>query len=134
MSERLVPFVDHPRIALHGLVRSLERYYAAATVIACPLSTGGGVKVKILEALVRGCATVTTDIGRQGLKDAPLVIANSSYAFAREVVRLISDRDARNQLKQQASDFARTLPTWDAAAQRLDECWQQVIHTGSTHQ
>lgn len=130
-AERLAPFASHSRIALHDRVRSLEPYYAAATVVACPLNSGGGIKVKILEALFRGCAIVTSDIGRQGLRDAPLVVADTPRAFVSELARLISDRSAREELRERASRFAVTLPTWDAAAQRLEECWKEVNRVGA---
>lgn len=128
---RLAPFAAHPRIVLHERVRSLEPYYAAATVVACPLNSGGGIKVKILEALFRGCAIVTSDVGRQGLRDAPLVIADTPRVFVTELARLISDPRARKELRERVSTFAVTLPTWDAAAQRLDECWQEVNRVGA---
>jgi len=126
-SERLAPLAEHPSIEIHGRVSSLEPYYAAASVVACPLSLGGGIKIKLLEALVRGCAIVTTDVGRQGLEDAPLVIANGSQTFAAQVVRLLLDLDARTVLSQRALVFGALLPKWDAAAEQLHECWMRTV-------
>lgn len=130
-AERLTGFVDDPRIVLHGRVPSLEPYYAAATVVVCPMNHGRGIKVKILEALARGCAIVTSDVGAQGLHDAPLVIGNSRETFVNAVVQLLIDEEARTVLQSQVEDFASTLPTWDAAAERLNECWQRTIQMGS---
>ena len=129
-SERLLPFVSHPKITLLGRVSSLESFYAAATVVICPLRLGRGIKVKVLEALVRGCALVTTTVGVQGLRDAPVVVSDSPDQFVAEVVRLLLDRDARNKLKRRAAAYGAALPTWNAAAERLHECWEEAIRLG----
>ena len=126
-SERLLPLLRDPRIQVHGAVASLEPYYAAATVVACPLGRGGGIKVKLLEALVRGCAIVSTQVGRQGLEDAPMVAADPPEAFAAAVADLLLDAGARSSLRARAAAFGAGLPTWDAAADQLHHCWKETV-------
>ncbi|MDF2769721.1 MAG: glycosyltransferase [Nitrososphaeraceae archaeon] len=55
------------QIKVSGYVDSLTHFYKAADVVVCPLRIGGGVKVKVLEALNAGKAIVSTSIGAQGL-------------------------------------------------------------------
>jgi hypothetical protein len=126
-SESLLPLVGCPRIEVHGAVASLEPYYAAATVVACPLGRGGGIKVKLLEALARGCAIVSTRVGRQGLEEAPMWVADSPERFAASVAELLTDHRARAELRARAAAFGAQLPTWNAAAERLDHCWNATV-------
>ena|SRR5579871_1240517 len=131
-SQRIVPLIQHARCVVHGRVPSLEPYYAAATVVGFPLSRGRGISVKVTEALARGCAIVTTEVGQRGLADAPLVVAGDSEEFAIEVTRLLLNPEDRNKLRRRAAVYGAKLPTWDAAARRLNECWEQAIRAGRT--
>ena len=118
-----------PRILVTGLVPSLEPYFAAADVVACPLRIGGGVKVKILEALARGKAVVTTSIGVQGLEGSSgqaAAVKDDPTEFAAEVVHLLRDPSARRRLEEGARLFVKRLPTWDDAADALTACYQEL--------
>ncbi|MGH3801405.1 MAG: glycosyltransferase family 4 protein [Pseudonocardiaceae bacterium] len=44
------------RVTVTGWVPDVAPWLDAAHVVVCPLAVGGGVKVKVLEALARGCA------------------------------------------------------------------------------
>src|SRR5205807_2081837 len=57
-------------VTVDGPVPDVPPVLAASDVVVCPLRIGGGVKVKMLEALASGCAIVTTSIGVQGLAQA----------------------------------------------------------------
>jgi Glycosyl transferases group 1 len=54
-----------------GWVPDVAPWLDAAQIVVCPLMVGGGVKVKVLEALARGCAVVATPIALQGLRHLP---------------------------------------------------------------
>ena len=66
----------HAPVAITEYVDSLDPFYKFAKVVVCPLRIGGGVKVKILEALRAGKAIVTTPIG---LKDLALITRRCVY-------------------------------------------------------
>jgi polysaccharide biosynthesis protein PslH len=107
-------------------VARLEPYYDRATVVACPLRVGGGIKVKMLEALTRGKAIVSTSIGVQGLDEAPVVVRDDPEEFARAAVRLLRDARARARLEARACAYAARLPTWGAAAEKLAACYEDT--------
>ncbi len=124
---RLSSLPSDSRIWIRGRVPSLEPYYASATIMVCPLFLGRGVKVKILEALVRGCAVVTTEIGVQGLPQAPVVVADGTDDVATAAVDLLRDAARQQRLRKRAADYARSLPTWDQAATQLHDCWMRTM-------
>jgi glycosyltransferase involved in cell wall biosynthesis len=102
------------------------RWLDAADVVVCPLRIGGGVKVKILEALARGCAIVTTPIGMQGLRYLPgnaVVECRDLSAVADACAQLLASPARREQLRERAAQAATLLPTWDEAAAELDAAW-----------
>jgi glycosyltransferase involved in cell wall biosynthesis len=84
-----------------GFVEDIEPSYKTSTVFVAPLLTGGGIVVKILDALASGTPVVTTSIGNEGIGATPgehLLIADSAVQFAAKVVQLLQDRPLRERL------------------------------------
>jgi glycosyltransferase involved in cell wall biosynthesis len=114
------------RVRVTGPVSDLAGWLDAAQVVVCPLRIGGGVKVKVLEALSRGRAVVTTPVGSQGLGDLPagaLIVRDDASSIAQACLRLLASAEARRSRQQRARDAARLLPTWDQAAEALARVW-----------
>jgi polysaccharide biosynthesis protein PslH len=118
------------QIKVSGYVDSLTHFYKDADVVVCPLRIGGGVKVKVLEALNAGKAIVSTSIGAQGmdLSTYPAVtVADEVADFAEKVVRFLLDPQERYRQEQQALAYASILPTWDQATEAFVQCYKEMI-------
>jgi len=116
-------------VTVTGTVSDVVPWLRAATVVVAPLRLGGGVKVKVLEALAVGKAVVTTSIGAQGLRHLPtdsLVVADDSDEYAAAVARLLTDGSERERQEARARLSTRWLPTWDRAAEQLAACWDEA--------
>ena len=116
---------EYGGVTVTGTVSDVVPWLRAATVVVAPLRMGGGVKVKVLEALALGKAVVTTSIGAQGLRHLPsgsLVLADVPHEYAAAVARLLTDELERERQEARARLSARWLPTWDAAAEQLAAC------------
>jgi glycosyltransferase involved in cell wall biosynthesis len=95
--------------------------------VVCPLRIGGGIKVKVLEALAHGKAIVSTSIGTQGLDLSnyrAVVVADEATDFAENVVRLLVHPEERHTQERQALVYAATLPTWD----QISEAFARLYH------
>ncbi|MGY1456751.1 glycosyltransferase [Streptomyces sp. SS8] len=114
-----------PRVEVTGWVDRVADVLDESHVFVAPLRAGGGVKVKVLEAIARGCPIVTTPVGAQGLppevRDA-LVVCDEEN-FAANLVKLLEDRALRREMSTRIRSAARLLPTWDEAARRLWRIW-----------
>jgi glycosyltransferase involved in cell wall biosynthesis len=121
-------------VEVTGRVPSVEPHLDEAAVVVAPLRVGGGVKVKVLEALSRGKAVVSTSVGVQGLTQSPAVVADEPAAFATAVADLLADPAARDRREQAALRYARSLPTWDDAARALLGCYRAARRAGSGRQ
>jgi glycosyltransferase involved in cell wall biosynthesis len=118
------------RVTVTGYVHDVVPYLDDADVVVCPLRIGGGIKVKVIEALRRGKAIVSTSIGAQGLPpDArqALVVADDPRHFAGAAAALLNDRLHRRRLERRAVAAARSLPTWDEAANRLESVYDELL-------
>jgi glycosyltransferase involved in cell wall biosynthesis len=79
----------------------LERY----AVFVCPILTGSGVRVKLLEAFAAGIPSVSTSVGAEGLSAVSgdiCEIADAPADFALAVLRLLKNEDYAAALAQRA--------------------------------
>ncbi len=80
-------------------------------IFAAPIRSGSGMRIKLLEAMVRGKAIVTTTLGAEGLRaidGTHLLLADGAAEFAAALDRLTQDADYRIALGRAAADHART--------------------------
>ncbi|MGH3797106.1 MAG: glycosyltransferase [Pseudonocardiaceae bacterium] len=118
-----------PRLTVTGWVPDVASWLDAAQVVVCPLTIGGGVKVKVLEALARGCAVVATPIALQGLRHLPpgaIVECADVPTFVEICVRLLCSPQQRERQRARAAQAALHLPSWDCAADALATTWSEM--------
>jgi glycosyltransferase involved in cell wall biosynthesis len=116
-------------VAVTGRVPCIEPYLERAAVAVCPLRIGGGIKVKMLEALCRGKAIVTTSVGIQGLGagvEAAVRVADDAASFAAAIADLLERPAERRDLERAAARFSARLATWDEAAAKLSACYRDL--------
>jgi polysaccharide biosynthesis protein PslH len=85
-------------ISVHGYVEDLSEILAGTQACLIPLFAGGGIRVKILELLVRGVPCIGTPLGVQGMSQfAGVVVADTVSEWVDAVSRALSpDSDLRN--------------------------------------
>jgi hypothetical protein len=96
-------------LCIHGVVPDLAAAYARADLCINPVSCGGGLKIKTVEALAHGRPLVTTSHGARGLEaqaGSAFAVADSPADFAATVLRLAADVSARERLGQAARQLA----------------------------
>ena len=121
---------DPPWIVVPGKVPSLRAYLLAADLVVVPLLSGGGVKMKVLEALRLGRPVVTTPVGAQGLLPAAagaIAVADDREQFSGSIVALWRDPAHRRAMAEAALDLGSKLSTWDDAARKLLDCYGQLL-------
>lgn len=120
---------SNKQIEVTGRVVSLIPFYKHADVIVCPLRIGGGVKVKVLEALGFGKAIVSTSVGAQGLDLSTyraVAVADDVTDFAKNVVRFLVQREVRHIQEREALAYARTLPSWDQVSEAFARLYEEM--------
>ncbi len=109
-------------VNVHGFVESLDEVHDNAWLFVAPLFSGGGIKIKILEAMTRANAVLTTDIGLEGIDargEEDVVVATSAEHFTRRALELIEDPDRLRQLSASGRERVASLYSWDATVNRL---------------
>ncbi|WP_432548508.1 glycosyltransferase family 4 protein [Kineococcus sp. SYSU DK004] len=87
-------------------VPSVDPFYAEADVCVVPLLSGGGTKIKLVEALSRGRAVLTTSLGLEGLEVHRDVVevADGAQEFADALVALLGDPARAAELGRRAAE------------------------------
>jgi glycosyltransferase involved in cell wall biosynthesis len=120
------PDLDGPAVVVAGRVPSVEPWLDRAAVVVAPLASGGGMRVKVLEALAAGKAVVATPLAAEGLDGAPLLLASGDEETAQAIAGLLEDRDRRVALATRAREWSvahlgwrRTVDAFEALYERL---------------
>ena len=126
---RALPEED-PTIEVTGYVPNPTPYIANSACLIVPLRSGGGMRVKILEALARGIPIVSTTIGYEGINLTPgkhLLVADTPTAFADAVVRLIQDPALGVQIAEAGRQRLLELYDWRAVCPAMDAVYEKMI-------
>jgi glycosyltransferase involved in cell wall biosynthesis len=119
-----------------GDAAEIEPYIEAACVVAAPVRTGGGMRMKVLHALASGKAVVTTTRGAEGylLSDQPVpfVTIDDAQGFADAVAGLLEDPHARRELGRRARVFALEHHSVDAWVARLEKVYEEARDSRAT--
>ncbi|HEU4721979.1 MAG TPA: glycosyltransferase family 4 protein [Gemmatimonadaceae bacterium] len=92
-----------------GVVPDVVPHLNAATLVVVPLRLGGGMRVKVLEALAHGRAVVASPRAVEGLDVSAgvhLVLADSDDEFVSAIVGLLGAPDQRRALAANARGWA----------------------------
>lgn len=126
-------------IVVTGTVPDVAPYLARARVAVAPLLSGGGSRLKILEALNSGRPVVATSIGAEALEQFEgegLVIADDPRAFADQIVGFLADRESAENagLRGNGSvakhfSWEKTLGSLESAVSRIDKTRDRNIIT-----
>ncbi len=124
---RAVRLLASDRVTVTGFVPDVEPFFDRAAVVVAPLRTGTGMRVKLLQALARGKAVVTTPLGAEGLAaGAPLLLADSAPELAEAAVALLADAEARHALGDRARKFVGEHHAWAGFATRLSAIYREL--------
>jgi len=102
-----------------------------AAVVMAPVRTGGGMRMKVLQAMAAGKAVVTTPRGTEGYtgfgEEPPLAVGESAAEIAAATAALLEDEERRLRLGERARDFAQRHHSPEAWAARQTAVYEEAI-------
>ena len=112
-----------PDVAIVGEVPEVRSRLRAAGVLVVPVRSGGGTRLKILEAIACGVPIVSTQLGIEGLDLVPethVLVAETAGQFAAQIGRLASDPELVMRLTDHAFAKARQRYSTDVLRKAID--------------
>jgi glycosyltransferase involved in cell wall biosynthesis len=104
-------------IELLGFVEDIRPLFSSCALFVCPIRSGSGVRVKLLEAFASGIPVVSTTLGAEGLARVDgdfCALADDASSFARKTVELLQDQ--RAALTMAARARSEVEENWDSRA------------------
>jgi glycosyltransferase involved in cell wall biosynthesis len=112
---------DH-RVQVTGFVDDVRPYFQGAAVCICPILSGGGTRLKILDSLAMGVPVVATSFAASGLSlehGKHLLLADTEQQFADDVRQLLTTPALRSELASAGSKRVDQLYSWTVVGQTL---------------
>jgi glycosyltransferase involved in cell wall biosynthesis len=102
-------------ITLAGYVDDIRSLISSSCVSIAPLLTGGGTRLKILEAMAIGTPVISTAKGTEGLmvrNGEHLLIADEPIHFANGVITMLRDQEFRKRISSNARRLVQENYDW----------------------
>jgi len=118
-------------IVATGYVDDPIPYIQRGAVFVAPILSGGGTKLKVLEAMAAGKAIVSTSIGIEGIdgRDGEhYLVADTPELFAEKVLTLLANPKLRTDLGLKARQMAECKYSWVSICDKLSALYQTCVH------
>jgi polysaccharide biosynthesis protein PslH len=117
-------------IVLTGEVADARPFIAGAAVYVVPMRIGGGVRLKLLEALALEAPVVSTAMGAEGVAGLRAgehcLVADESPAFVAAVLRLLGDTGLARRLGLAGRALVCERYDWRAIVPRLEALYAEI--------
>ncbi len=113
-----------------GYVEDVRPYINEAMVFIAPILSGGGTKLKVLNALAMGKAVVTTSVGAEGIdvtNGENVIIADDPAEFARETVNLLSNPEKTEEIGKKARELVLEKYDWRKIGKRYSALYEELV-------
>jgi len=117
-------------VRLLGQVPDIREPLASHAVFVCPIRTGAGVRVKILEAFASGIPVVSTTLGAEGLASKSgeeILLADTPSAFAEACLKLLEQPALAESIANRARRLAETRYDWPVVMDQLDRAYRELV-------
>jgi sugar transferase (PEP-CTERM/EpsH1 system associated) len=125
----VVALDQEPGVEVTGTVPDVRPYYGEALAAIVPLRSGGGTRLKILEAMAAGAPVISTSLGAEGLEVSPgkdiLIVDDDEQWIA--ALASVSDRGAA--LAAAGRVLVESRYDWEVLGRRLYETYSTWVET-----
>lgn len=123
------PEYAEKNIVVEGETADAHRFMAAYSVMTVPLFSGGGMRVKLVEAMAMSKAIVTTPVGAEGtgmVNEKHALIATDANEFAKAVLHLLNNPELAKRLGENARALAAAEFELKSATEKLIVFYQSL--------
>ena len=119
-----------PGVNLLGMVPEIREVMARYALFLCPIFSGSGVRVKVLEAFAAGMPVISTPLGVEGLDvvdGQELLLVSNARQFVSAIIELLEHPAHAEALARRAR--RRVEQQWDASVvlERLECAYWELL-------
>jgi polysaccharide biosynthesis protein PslH len=128
---RVLGLQQQPGVEVTGQVPDIRPYLKDSMALVVPLRSGGGTRLKILQAMALGCPVISSTIGAEGLDLSPGIHwlpADDPDQWFFQVSLLRSSSGLANYLAQSARQVIDSTYDWRCCLAGLDRLYLAVLN------
>ena len=118
-----------PGVEIKGFVEDVRPYLWQSAICVVPLKSGGGTRLKILEALAAECPVVSSAIGVEGLDlidGVDYLGAQKPEDFIEQIHYLLDNPEVAESIASSGRSKVCEFYDWSVVTPKLEEVYQQV--------
>ena len=122
--------LEDTKIEFVGRVADIRPSLYRHTVFVCPVLSGSGVRVKLLEAFASGIPVVSTTLGAEGLvsdREEILELADTADEFAMRVVKVLDNPEHARDLARRARREVEEAWNVETLTRKLEQHYRSVL-------
>lgn len=116
-----------------GTVPDANTFIADKKILIVPIHSGGGIRIKILEAMALGKIVISTAVGMQGVdaeEGVHYLLANNAEEFADAIAWCLNNKEKGNEIGEKAKSLIKEKYTAAAIMASIDEKILPLITMG----
>lgn len=117
-------------IVVTGIVDSVDKYLNNSNIVVIPLLSGGGVKIKLFEALEYKNIVISTTKGIEGtefIENEHFLLANNSEEFADKCIKCIKFYDEFKKIGEEGNKYMLKKYSWENIGQKYSCFIKKII-------
>jgi glycosyltransferase involved in cell wall biosynthesis len=119
--------VERRGIGLQANVADPNAFVRSVAVVLAPIRAGGGMRIKILEAMAQGRPVVATTLGASGMDAKHVIIADEPEPFADAVAELFRDPETAARIGGAGREHVTREYESDALAAGLLRFYEELL-------
>ncbi len=119
-----------PAMVVTGYVQDTTPFLKDSSVFVVPLRSGGGMRVKVLEAWARALPVVCTRIGCEGIDIIPgenILIADTPEEFARATAELLCNPALARRIGEAGRKWVESRYNWRVRYQEFSHVYEGLM-------
>jgi polysaccharide biosynthesis protein PslH len=123
-----------PGVTLTGAVPDVRPYLLKAALALNYVESGGGIALKVLEAMAMRKAVLSNSLGCEGIKvqhGESVFLADSAVSFADAAVLLLENSALRRRIAEGGYQLVNQAYEWERLAGEFYDCYESVLSESS---
>lgn len=116
-------------IIVTGYVNDVKPWIAKAEIFLVPLFSGGGIRIKILEAMAMGKPIISTSIGAEGIGVSNMkniIISDNKENFIKSIKLLFNDKKIRDNLSKNSRKLIEEKYSFEVVEKALTQAIENL--------
>lgn len=118
-------------VVFTGVVKKLDKYLKSASIALCPVLSGSGMKVKILNYSAAGLPIITTSVGASGYEGiTSLIIENKLQKYTSIIKKLLSNPKKLEKIGNSNYKLSKKIYDINIVSDNLIDNYHDIIMQG----